>query len=84
MDLWLKFTNVVTVGNMSAVSILICAGIFFYYKIRRYLAQQHAEFLIYLNSLTEAQTTRLEECIHKLPEHPENPATNGGTSTKVP
>lgn len=87
MDIWLKFTNVVTIGNISAVVTLILFGIYGYYKIRRYLALQHAEFIAYVESLTNAQTARIEECIHKLPSHPENQLpdpVNPVDSTKVP
>lgn len=74
MDLWLKITNTITVGSISGCVTLILVGIYGYYKIRRYLAEQHQAFLIYLNDLTANQTAHIEACIHKLPEHPENPA----------
>lgn len=74
MDIWLKFTNTITIGNISAVITIILFLIYGYYRIRRYLALQHSEFLSYVASLTESQTARIEACIHKLPSHPENPA----------
>lgn len=80
MDLWLKFTNVVTVGNMSVVVTLICFGIYGYYKIRRYIALQHAEFLKYVQSLTATQTAHIEACIHTIPGHPENSTPPGNSS----
>jgi hypothetical protein len=83
MDLWLRFTNVVTIGNIMSVVTLILTGIYGFYRIRRYLAQQHAEFVAYLATLTEQQTTRIEACIHKLPEHPES-STSGDNSIQQP
>lgn len=72
MDLWIKFINVVTVGNLSTIAGIICALVYFYYKVRRYLAMQQVEFIKYLESLTSGQTTQIEKCIHGIPGHPES------------
>jgi len=72
MDIWLKISNVVTIGNITATVTIICTLIYGYYRIRRYLALQHKEFLDYLKTLTSEQTSYLEACIHKIPNHPEN------------
>lgn len=76
-------SNLITIGNMMTVVTLVCAGVYGYYKIRRYIAKQHIEFLQYLNTLTEAQTRHIEECIHKLPSHPETVKNFQGTRKKV-
>lgn len=72
MDLWLKITNVVTVGNIGGFFFLLSAIVLGYYKLRRLIAKQHHDFLAYVATLTEEQTAHIEACIHKLPEHPEN------------
>lgn len=72
MDLLIKVTNQVTIGNIAAVVILISAVIAGYYKIRRLIAKQHYDFIAYVKSLTDEQTSRIEACIHKIPSHPEN------------
>lgn len=81
-------SNLVTVGNILSVATLGCAGIYAFYKIRRYLAVQHYEFMTYIATLTKEQTEHLEDCIHKIPYHPENnsesgaPAANGADASK--
>jgi hypothetical protein len=86
MDLWIRIQNTVSIGNIGAVVTIILFIIYSYYRIRRYLAQQHAEFIAYLQTLTVEQTARIEACIHRLPDHPENPAIvdNPDNGPKVP
>lgn len=55
-----------------AVSILMTAVVTVYYKMRRLIAKQHFDFVEYVRTLTVEQTAHLEECIHKIPAHPEN------------
>jgi hypothetical protein len=76
-------SNLVTVGNILSVATLGCAGVYAYYKIRRYIARQHHEFMDYLKTLTNEQTQHLEECIHKIPAHPENTGPAGGVTDSV-
>lgn len=84
MDLWLKITNTVTVGNIGAFVFLLSTIILGYYKIRRLIAQQHAAFVAYVATLTAEQTAHIEACIHKIPSHPEADASiESGDSPKV-
>lgn len=72
MDLWVKITNTVTVGNIGGFVFLLSTIILGYYRLRRLIAEQHVAYLAYVATLTDAQTKRIEDCIHKLPNHPES------------
>lgn len=79
MEWLIKFSNLVTVGNLSTFAGIIMALVYFYYRIRKYIAQQHAEYMAYISTLTANQTAHIEACIHKLPDHPESPENKSGS-----
>jgi hypothetical protein len=63
-DLWLvKLSNVITLGNLGAVATLIGGGIYFFYKIRRYLALQHYQYLEYLKELEMQHKKEIEQIV---------------------
>lgn len=85
-DLWLiKLSNLVTIGNISTVAGILLALVYFYYRIRRFVALQQAEFLKYVNSLTQSQTLQIKEVVHKELNTNGNdaPVSNGQAQTDV-
>lgn len=88
MEDFLRFTNLITAGNIIGLGTVITTAFVLYWKLKTKWYDLQQEYLQHIRDLTQVQTTLLqastdaqtahiEECIHKLPEHPENPtATN--------
>jgi hypothetical protein len=102
MQTFLTITNTITVGNIAAAGTIIAFLFYIYWKLKRTWFDYQQEYLRHIKDLTDNQTTLLqaatdaqtqhiENCIHKLPEHPENPIFDPGSpmgnetnGTKVP
>lgn len=83
MDTLVRISNLVTVGNIGTVLSVAGFIVLGYYNLRKLIAKQQAEFKAYVATLTvhqtaqlqaatDAQTSRIEACIHQTPGHPEN------------
>jgi flagellar biogenesis protein FliO len=71
LDLWLvKLSNVITLGNMGAIATLIGGGIYFFYKIRRYISLQHYEYLKYIEQLEAQHKKQLQSLAEGINEKP--------------
>lgn len=78
--------NITTILSViSAMGVIAVPLIFLLFKIVRSILKELFDLRVwmatYQRDLTEAQTARIEECIHKLPDHPENPERRSTNST---
>lgn len=80
----LNLTTILAV--VSAVSIIGGAVVIMFFKLVRQVMKEIFETRIELIKQTQAllrvQTAEIQQCIHKIPGHPENPNTTSETTVE--
>jgi len=76
MQLIIQYSNLLTFGNILAVitgiGSVITAVTLVYWRMRLLWTKQHIAYLAEVGELLDAHTKTIENCIHRLPGHPEN------------
>lgn len=82
MQTFIYFTNTITVGNVLIIGTIISTAMGVYWALKRKWADMESDYKLHIAELTSQQTSKIaemtsnqtnqiEQCIHKLPAHPE-------------
>lgn len=77
MQLVIQYSNLLTFGNIltviTGIGSVITAVVLLWWKLRNLWLTQQLAYEARIASLINEHTTKIENCIHQLPGHPENP-----------
>lgn len=78
METVAQYSNLLTIGNIltviTGIGSIITATTLLYWKLRNLWLTQQLAYENRIKELINDHTIKIEACIHRLPDHPENPS----------